>query len=665
MGFLKGILARLRGVGLTPEEIGIAGDVESIQMGEERGRVNHSLVRIIDEEIAEKELELSERGFLEPSSDVSDGKIHVLTTEDETEVKVSFREGQKNRLIHLGIAGSVGSGKTRLQAQIASQAAQTGHPTLILDVHKGFRTLDCMRKTHQFVHWKHLRLNPFDSISGVEPAVVDQTVLHEIAGNYGLIFAEHEGTLALEQLRGERIPTLPHLIEHLQNLRYQGFSRRSQYRDSLLLVLSSLVTATNQLFMCSRGMNVQALLGRNQVIELDGMLPQHLAFVTRFIFEYVHLLSLGQKDRSKEILVFIDEAQVIAKERNFSDKLLQLRHSGIHLIENFQNLSEVPIQVLGNVDGLFCFQTTDQRDSRAIAQAARLTPDQQSRLAILDKQQCLCFLPRLDWKHPFLGTVPHVADSPPDDAAIDAASEAFLRDLAWEPLQESGNGSEAKPAVGQKPKKSRIEVLESHLIADILNQAHKFSPWTVRLERTGIRSVSTGNAIQKRLIDRGLINVKELPLGKGRPVMLCEPTEKLLDERGITWDNGLGELPTQAATWYAQQEILKCEGWSADPEGVLYVPSLLGEERKQVDLLCRDPEGRIVTVEIAGSFEHEAHNAIFCIRSGQIHRHVVVALKNDILSAVKRSFKAHPELNGNPIITLTTLSTILKEGWRP
>jgi hypothetical protein len=86
---------------------------------------------------------------------------------------------------------------------------------------------------------------------------------------------------------------------------------------------------------------------------------------------------------------------------------------------------------------------------------------------------------------------------------------------------------------------------------------------------------------------------------------------------------------------------------------------------KQVDLLCRDPENRVVSIEIAHSSGHEVHNALHCLRFAEVRKHVVVCTSNAVMKDVKKRFSRVPELHGNRGVEVVVLSRALSDGWIP
>ncbi len=157
-------------------------------------------------------------------------------------------------------------------------------------------------------------------------------------------------------------------------------------------------------------MDIERLLtSGNLVLEVDALLAREQAFFSALLFEMLHLLALTNRRPTRDLLFFIDEGQLLARQGEVASKLLQLRHYGVHLIINFQNASEIPVEVQGNVDGLVCFRQTDARDRAAIGRTMSLSRDQEARLARLDPGECVCLLPATAWKHPFFARTQPVA----------------------------------------------------------------------------------------------------------------------------------------------------------------------------------------------------------------------------------------------------------------
>ncbi len=183
---------------------------------------------------------VSTNGWREPLSTagLSNGDIAILETPCQQPIAISFRKGAPNYTNHLAVIGQTGMGKSCLASIIASGAA-AHHGTLIVDPNKGFRNIQNVACAQTILRVESLRLNPWDGVAGVAPALVDHLVNHQICASYNLIFAEYELSEATRQLRARgEVPNLTLLIDEIKRQNTKYFSRRNQYRESLLLILS-------------------------------------------------------------------------------------------------------------------------------------------------------------------------------------------------------------------------------------------------------------------------------------------------------------------------------------------------------------------------------------------------------------------------------------------
>jgi len=355
----------------------------------------------------------------------------------------------------------------------------------------------------------------------------------------------------------------------------------------------------------------------------------------------------------KKLLFILDEGQTIAKQHNFSIKMLQLRHHNVVMFANFQNLSVAPIEQRANCDLMISFQATDKADRDVFAKAANLTFEQAEQLAVLEPGQCCCFLSRSGWKRPFLAFVPCIQFWNVDDQDIRKRSEEFLKGFSWRSIEDPG-----EQGFFGKEDANGLDAKAEVFLRDCLNQAHEFSRLTSRFERAGIRSAAVQGAVMRNLAGEGLIKIWSLAVGKGRPLKLVEPTQKAFESFDVTWKKTRGVLPTRAATEFVFRKMNKLDGWQCQKEGFLG----RGDDRKQVDLLCRDPDNRIVTCEIAGNAEHEVHNALHCLKFDEVRKHVVVCVDKKVIEAVKKQFSQFPEINDSRV-ELITLAHAMSDKW--
>ncbi len=355
----------------------------------------------------------------------------------------------------------------------------------------------------------------------------------------------------------------------------------------------------------------------------------------------------------KTLLCILDEAQPLAQLENFSIKMLRLRHALISVIAGFQNISKVSVEFSGNADVHISFQCIDKRDRQAFGNHANLQPAQAEQLAFLKPSECACLLSRSNWKRALIGTVPHVDFQPTDDQDLLEKSKTYCEQFSWQPLEEPAPPEEA----------SKLGDIDAErFLLDVLNQKFEECTLTQRFTRTGIRSSAKKSQVLKKLQGDGWIKVWQLPVKQGAPWKIAEPTKKAFEAFGVTWKKARGNCPTRVAMILVLNKVKKLEGWQVVREGTLRDH----DDQKQVDLLCRDPENQVVTVEIAGNPDHEIANCLFCLRYKKevIRKHVVIAVDKQILEQVKKKFTEFPEIANDDRVEAITLSEALST-WIP
>jgi len=641
------LMQRIERLPVSVNELGLCEELEALDECDAWGVSDEELLDHLEDQVEQIERGLVVRPFLEPRCSLEQGRTEIGKTLDGEPVRISIGQGAQ-AVQHICLAGSVGSGKTRTAAAIAVEAANDADVVLI-DSHNAFASLPLVANRFEFVPLRECRLNPFDPITGLHPFQQDQTLLRGLAETYSMQLSEIEAYECVQELREGRECDFYTLLERLKAKKYQGFSNRARYRDTAVLYLSHLLDAVHPLFDCRAGMDLLSILTRGAVVLQIDAPPAHTAYLIRYLFDFVCLLHQAGTGLDKRLLLMIDEAQLLMERGEIADQLLKLRHSYLHLCMNVQHPHLVSPKALGNVDCLLVGALQHERDRRTIQQQANLTPDQSDYLPGLEPRQCVCSLPRSEFKRPFIIEIPFVESD--DTRKVESA--AFLKSLDWTPR------GEAAPAERDKEK---YDSQTTAFLRDVLNQAHEFSALTQRFERAGVRSASKQGQIIKRLCSDGLIRVHSLPVGRGRPVKLVEATSRALEMFSVTWRKTRGGLLARAATEWMERKIVKL-GWTCVREGTLTSSGKFAGE-KQVDLLCRGTKGELATVEIAGCADHECHNAIFCARCDEVTKHVVVCVNKKVLAEVKRRFSEIEELRGDPRIEVVVLSKALSEGWK-
>lgn len=633
------LMQRIDRLPINANELGLCQELAVLEEYDAWGQTDDELLDHIEDHVEQLESGLVICPYVTPTTSLGQGRIEIGRTVEDEPVRISIGQGP-NAVQHIGSAASVSGGKTRTTASLAVEAANDVN-VIIIDSHNAFASLPSVRNRFEFVPLRECRLNPFDPIIGLHPFRQDQTVLHGLAEIYSMQLSEIEAYECVQELRSEGAVDFYTLRDRLKSKTYKGFSNRQRYRDTAVLYLSHMLDAVHPLFDCRKGMDLLSILTRGAVVLQIDVPTAHAAYLIRYLFDFVCMHHSAGSGLDKRLLVMIDEAQLLMERGEIADQLLKLRHSHLHLCLNVQHPHLISPKALGNVDCLLVGSLQNERDRRVIQQQANLTQAQADLLPVLESRQCACSLPRSSFKRSFILEIPDVGS----DQVESVAAAGFFGALKWTPR------SEEKV---EQQESSKLDAQTEAFLRDVLTQAHEFSALTQRFERAGVRSASKQGQIIKRLCADGYIRIGPLGIGRGRPVKLVEPTDKALDEFGVQWKKTRGTLLTRAATDRVERKLKKL-GWNCIREG--------GLGDKQVDLLCRGPDGRLATVEMAGSADHEVHNVLHCLRFDEVRRHVVVCINKTVLDEVKKKFSGMEELVRNARVEVVLLSKALGESW--
>ncbi len=681
MSLAKRLMQRIRRLPASVRDLGLEDDLALVQLSEESGWPDEDLARLVSERLDELEGSLLHSPFITPPGPIP-GAVQLGSTFTGDPVGVDLARGA-NPVQHFLLSGAVGTGKSATMASIALQARDVCD-VVVLDSQSMFaRIPEIAASGFEFIDVKRdLRLNPLDPLDGLGPFEQHHAFAKGLAETYGLKWSEQELLRALTALEGTSRLHVRGVLAYLEAKTYRGFSNRSRLRDSILLQLGYLADALYPTLDCRRGMDFSKILTRGAVVlRLDGIGIEHQAWIARFAFDYVFLLRRAQRGLQRPLLVLADEAQALLEhgEGMVADRLLQARHARLHFAFGVQVPSRVSPTVSGNCDCHLVGGLVDSECKRRVQRTLGLTSDQVEYLSqqrgplntgeVRGGPQVVCALPRSPFKRPFVLQLPWM-DIEPVAAAV--PTPAFVQDLAWEGLEEtvepqSPGSMERGAPVGTESRASaasRLDEETERFVSDVLVQGNECSTLSQRFERARVRSAERQRQIMKRVLERGLVKTESLAVGRGRPWTLAEPTEVLLTERGVRWKKGRGGLATRVATSLLEKKIEGLEGWTCVREG------RWGPTGKQVDLLLRDPVGRVVTAEIAGNPRHELHNVLACVPRDEAgtrewRGHVVVAVSASVRDAVKKKFAAIPELSGDRRIEVLALSQALSKKWVP
>ncbi len=108
-------------------------------------------------------------------------------------------------------------------------------------------------------------------------------------------------------------PSFFELLEALKILKLTGRSRSSNYKDSLVNRLEAYLATNEQLYDCSVGFDIEALLTKSVVFELGGLIDFQANFWINLLLYWMFAYRIGKKERGNRLLnlVVFDEAKSV------------------------------------------------------------------------------------------------------------------------------------------------------------------------------------------------------------------------------------------------------------------------------------------------------------------------------------------------------------------
>ncbi len=302
---------------------------------------------------------------------------------------------EKDLLMHIGIFGSSGSGKTNLVQWLVWQLAKRNIPVLIFDFSKrNYRDLIRIRelkdKIRIFTVGREVcpyRFNPLVPPDGVSIAQWAKE-FSEVFDDAYLLFGggRHIILKALDEIyKKYKPPTLFDLKQWLEEYAEKKLSARERnWVATALRPLQSLCFRdTGKVFNCKIGIKPSELLKGITIMELDGLSTNDKTFFIEIILQWLRDWLIVEGNRENLIgTIVIEEAHYILN-REKGKKLgletvmdlvfREIRELGIGIIYTDQHPSLVSYPALGNTNthiymnlGLDTKQTSDIEDAASM-----------------------------------------------------------------------------------------------------------------------------------------------------------------------------------------------------------------------------------------------------------------------------------------------------------
>ncbi|MDW8034627.1 MAG: DUF87 domain-containing protein [Nitrososphaerota archaeon] len=420
---------------------------------------------------------------------------------------------------HFAFYGVTGSGKTRLAMKLAIEAENKGIKLLILDVEGEWRNIipQLRGKTEYYEIERNLRINPFDlNDIGLVKLLLKETIFKGIEVEYRDLSPQMNYVL---NKCIEKSMSIPELIENVisydeEDLPFK-LTNLDRTKTALLVRLDPYRSnpALKEIFYCAKSsLDLNKLDDRNIVFNLHPLEAKvaytaelRLAYNTIVIAYLKQALDKQTTDEVKHMFI-ADEAQMLAPKilRKLvvtdtwatTEFATRLRKRGECLVIISQSPANIEDDIRKNVQNVFIFRLQDAED---VAIACGLLGYGNSNAASEYLSQIIS---RLEQRHvivkspmseePFLIKAPEVNVKP-------VSEEEIRKYLPKVEIEVSGLEEEFLESIREKP----------------------FIPVVDRRKLLGWDKQTYSRVVSK-LVEKGVIEKVNVPIGKGRPLVLYQ-----------------------------------------------------------------------------------------------------------------------------------------------
>ncbi|MFC1614756.1 ATP-binding protein, partial [Gemmatimonadota bacterium] len=483
-------------------------------------------------------------------------KIGAILKNGKEAYKFGLRD--KEFLRHVVIAGSTGTGKTNTCFGLLSELVKNNKPFLVFDWKKSYRDLLQLEKFKDLIIFtvgneraNPFRFNPLIPPPGLAPDIWLNRLIEVMAHSYFLA----EGAISILQRSIDQVykenglysykikeyPIFRDVLSELYFFRFPLSSRRAHWLESAKRTIYGLCfRSTGKAFNCSESLNMQDLLERNIIFELDALSHANKVFFTEALLLWIYYYRLHQRQREKfQHAIIIEEAHRLFESSGLkydtridepvvNIMLREIRELCESVILIVQNPSLLPVTVLSNTYTTISHNLKHKYDINAISSCMQLDYKQSDYLAFLDVGYSIIKL-QGRYKRPFLCKIPLVNIQ--RGITTDFVLRKRFRSC-------SGDSSENYGLISNR--KDNLLVSDFDISKDELDFMISVSkkPFLFTRERYQELRYSTrrGNEVKKNLQKKGMIVDESVQVDKNASVKLSYFTGKgknILSEKGI------------------------------------------------------------------------------------------------------------------------------------
>jgi hypothetical protein len=446
---------------------------------------------------------------------------------------------------HVGIFGRSGAGKTNVGFLLLRELKRKGKPVLVFDWKRNYRDLLALPEFQDMEVYTIGRntapftFNPLIPPPGTNPKTWLKKLIGVIATSYllgnGSLYVLQESLDAVYEEAGiysGNVTAYPTFRDVLTKARqYNARGREAGWLSSTLRALSSLCfgemdTLVNQ----GRNENLEHLLTKSVILELDALTQADKVFVTSALLLWIHHRRMVEKTRETlKGIVLVEEAhQILANERGsllggqsiMEITFREIREFGEGLIILDQHPSQISLPALGNTYCTICLNLKHQKDISAMSQCMLLGGKESDLLGELEVGQAIVKLQ---------GRIPRafMIELPEFQIEKGTITDEEVREKMWPVLQASMKSAEMPSEWAEVAGEEKVENggelrasggeaepdLEQLFLQDV--REYPESGIGERYRRLGI-SVRQGQRLKAELVEKGLIEEAEKKTKTGR-----------------------------------------------------------------------------------------------------------------------------------------------------
>jgi hypothetical protein len=482
--------------------------------------------------------------LIPPSKEQAEGGYPIGTVLYNNRPLYLFGLRENEWIQHVGIFGRSGAGKTNVGFLLLRELKRKGKPVLVFDWKRNYRDLLALPEFQDMEVYTIGRntapftFNPLIPPPGTNPKTWLKKLIGVIATSYllgnGSLYVLQESLDSVYQEAGiysGKINYYPTFRDVIQKARqYNAKGREAGWLSSTLRALSSICFGEmDTLVNAGRNENLEHLLTKSVILELDALTQADKVFVTSALLLWIHHRRMVEKTREafKHGILIEESHHILANQRQgmlggqsiVELTLREIRELGQSIIILDQHPSQISLPALGNTYCTICMNLKHQKDISAMSQCMLLDGKEADLLGELEVGQAIVKLQ---------GRIPRafMIELPEFHIEKGAITDEKVRDRMWPVLQARMKSAETPPewvevageeiGSGEEPQAPGGEGepdFEQLFLQDV--REYPESGIGERYHRLGI-SVRQGQRLKAELAGKGLIEEAEKKTKTGR-----------------------------------------------------------------------------------------------------------------------------------------------------